>query len=83
SHIDAVPHGGKYDGALGVIGAIECVQVLNEHGLTTRHPLEVIVFTDEEGGLVGSRAMIGELTDEALDVTSHSGKSIRDGIRFI
>ncbi|UCC49728.1 MAG: Zn-dependent hydrolase [Gemmatimonadota bacterium] len=83
SHIDAVPHGGKYDGALGVIAAIECAQVLHEHEVATRHPLEVIVFSDEEGGLVGSRAIIGTLTPEALDVVSHSGKSVRDGIRFI
>jgi N-carbamoyl-L-amino-acid hydrolase len=83
SHIDAVPHGGNYDGDVGVIGAIECAQVLHENEISTRHPLEVIVFSDEEGGLVGSRAIIGELPPEALDVISHSGKSIRDGIRFI
>lgn len=83
SHIDSVPNGGKYDGALGVIGAIECVQVLDENGIVTRHPLEVVVFTDEEGGLVGSRAMIGELTPEALEVVSHSGKKVRDGISAV
>lgn len=80
SHIDSVPSGGKYDGALGVIGAIECIQVLDENGIVTRHPLEVVVFTDEEGGLIGSRAMIGELTPEALEVVSHSGKKVREGI---
>ncbi len=83
SHIDAVPHGGNYDGDVGVIGAIECAQVLHENDVVTRHPLKVIVFSDEEGGLVGSRAMVGELRPEALDVISHSGKTIRDGIRFI
>ncbi len=83
SHIDSVPHGGNYDGNVGVIAAIECVQVLHEQGITTRHPLEVIVFSDEEGGLVGSRALIGELSEEALDVVSHSGKTIREGIRFL
>ncbi len=83
SHIDSVPHGGNYDGDVGVIGAIECAQVLHEHGVTTRHPLEVIVFTDEEGGLVGSRALIGELGPEALDIVSHSGKTIRSGIEAI
>ncbi|NIO11188.1 MAG: M20/M25/M40 family metallo-hydrolase, partial [Deltaproteobacteria bacterium] len=62
SHTDSVPNGGKYDGALGVISAIECAQVLKENGIVTRHPLEVVVFVDEEGGLVGSRAMIGTLT---------------------
>ncbi|MFQ5825149.1 MAG: Zn-dependent hydrolase [bacterium] len=83
SHIDSVPDGGNYDGDVGVIGAIECVQVLYENDFVTRHPLEVIVFSDEEGGLVGSRTMIGDLTPEALEVVSHSGKTIREGIRKI
>jgi N-carbamoyl-L-amino-acid hydrolase len=80
SHTDTVPHGGKFDGAVGVLGAIECAQVLSENSIKTRHPLEVIVFTDEEGGLIGSKAIIGTLTPEALDVTSHSGKTVREGI---
>jgi N-carbamoyl-L-amino-acid hydrolase len=83
SHIDSVPRGGNYDGDVGVIGAIECVQLLHEAGVATRHPLEVVVFSDEEGGLVGSRAMAGKLTPAALDVRSHSGKTVRDGIRAI
>jgi N-carbamoyl-L-amino-acid hydrolase len=83
SHTDTVPHGGKFDGATGVLGAIECVQVLEENSVETRHPLEVIVFTDEEGGLIGSKAIIGTLTSEALEVTSHSGKTVREGILAI
>lgn len=83
SHIDSVPKGGNYDGDVGVIGAIECVQVLKENNFLTEHPLEVVVFCDEEGGLAGSRAMIGDLTPEALSLTSHSGKTIRDGIAAI
>jgi N-carbamoyl-L-amino-acid hydrolase len=80
SHTDTVPHGGKFDGAAGVLSAIECVQVLEENAVDTRHPLEVVVFTDEEGGLIGSKAIIGTLTPEALEVTSHSGKTVREGI---
>lgn len=83
SHIDSVPNGGNYDGDVGVIGAIECAQVLSDSGIITRRPLEVVVFSDEEGGLAGSRAMIGALSPEALAVVSHSGKTIRDGIRAI
>lgn len=83
SHIDSVPGGGNYDGDVGVITAIECAQVLNESGVVTRHPLQVVVFVDEEGGLVGSRAMIGDLSPEALDAVSHSGKTIREGIEFL
>lgn len=83
SHIDSVPHGGNYDGDVGVIAALECIEVLNENKHTTEHPLEVVVFSDEEGGLAGSRAMAGELTAAALDLKSHSGKTIREGIRAI
>lgn len=81
SHIDSVPGGGNYDGDVGVIGAIETIELLNDRGITTRHPLEVVVFADEEGGLTGSRAMVGKLSDRALEVMSHSGLTIRDGIR--
>jgi len=59
SHIDSVPQGGNYDGDVGVLGAIEVAQLLREHGIATRHPFEFVVFTDEEGGVVGSEAMAG------------------------
>ncbi len=80
SHIDSVPHGGNYDWDVGSLGAIEVAQVLHENGITTRHPLEVVVFTDEEGGLIGSRAWIGALTEDTLEIVSHSGKTIREGL---
>jgi len=83
SHSDTVPEGGKYDGALGVLAAIECVQVLEENGFETRHPVEVVVFANEEGGLIGSRGMIGKMTPEALTVVSHSGKTVGEGIAFL
>jgi N-carbamoyl-L-amino-acid hydrolase len=83
SHTDSVPNGGVYDGAIGVLSAIECAQVLNELEITTLHPIEVVVFTDEEGGLVGSKAMIGALSTEALHERSHSGRTIFDGIAFL
>jgi len=83
SHSDTVPEGGKYDGALGVLAAIECVQVLEENDIVTRHPVEVVVFANEEGGLIGSRGMIGKMTPEALAVVSHSGKTVGEGIVFL
>ena len=83
SHIDSVPGGGNYDGDVGVIGAIEVVQLMHDNDIRTRHPLEVVNFTDEEGGLVGSRAMIGEIGDTTLGVVSHSGLTIGDGIRAV
>src|ERR1041385_8253888 len=83
SHIDSVPHGGNYDGDVGVLGALECIEILNQQNFLTAHPLEVIVFSDEEGGLTGSHAAVGELSQEALQIKSHSGKTIGEGIRFI
>jgi N-carbamoyl-L-amino-acid hydrolase len=83
SHIDSVPEGGNYDGDVGSLGAIEVAQTLAEGGVVTRHPLEVIIFQNEEGGLIGSRALSGDLTGRELDLVSRSGKTIRDGIRFI
>lgn len=83
SHIDSVPDGGNYDGDIGSLGAIECAQTLNEGRVSTRHPLEVVVFSNEEGGLVGSKAMVGELGPVELAVTSRSGMIIRDGIRYL
>ena len=83
SHIDSVPHGGNYDGDVGVLGALECIEILNERNYITSHPLEVVVFSDEEGGLTGSHAVAGELSPEALQLKSHSGKTIGEGIRFI
>ncbi|MEJ7809294.1 MAG: M20 family metallo-hydrolase [Gemmatimonadaceae bacterium] len=83
SHTDSVPEGGNYDGPVGSFGAIEVAQTLAESKMVTRHPLEVVIFQNEEGGLVGSRAMSGELTERDLDLVSRSGKTIRDGIAFI
>jgi len=83
SHTDSVPRGGNYDGDVGVLGAIEVVLLLDQQGIRLRHPLEIVDFTDEEGGLVGSLAMTGRLKPAALDVVSSSGKTIRDGIRAV
>jgi N-carbamoyl-L-amino-acid hydrolase len=83
SHIDSVPQGGNYDGDVGVLGAIEVAQLLHAHGIATRHPFEFVVFTDEEGGTVGSQAMAGHLSAGALDIVSHSGLPVRDGIRKV
>ncbi|MGQ0384144.1 MAG: Zn-dependent hydrolase [Gammaproteobacteria bacterium] len=83
SHIDSVPQGGNYDGDVGVLGAIEVAQLLRDHGIVTRHPIEFVVFTDEEGGTIGSQAMAGRVAPGALDLVSHSGLTIRDGLRAV
>ncbi|HEY0303440.1 MAG TPA: hydantoinase/carbamoylase family amidase, partial [Longimicrobiales bacterium] len=83
SHIDSVPEGGNYDGTVGSLGAIEVARTLNEQRVSLRHPLEVIVFANEEGGKTGSRAISGELSPKDLELTTASKKTIRDGTRFI
>lgn len=83
SHIDSVPEGGNYDGDVGSMGAIEVAQTLSERSIVTRHPIEVIIFQNEEGGVVGSRALSGELKDADLSLVSRSGKTIREGINYL
>ena len=83
SHIDSVPDGGNYDGDVGVLSSIEVARTLKERGQTTRHPLEVIIFQNEEGGTIGSRAFVGHLPDKDLDQVASSGKTLRDGIKFL
>ncbi len=83
SHVDSVPQGGNYDGIVGSLGAIEVAQALNESHVTLLHPLEVLIFQNEEGGLKGSRAISGELREEELNQTTRSGKTLREGIAFI
>ncbi|MFY9556717.1 MAG: Zn-dependent hydrolase, partial [Blastocatellia bacterium] len=83
SHIDSVPEGGNYDGDVGSLSAIEVAQTLAENKVTTRHPLEVMIFANEEGGTIGSHAISGELTEKQLNLITNSGKTIRDGIKFI
>lgn len=83
SHIDSVPMGGNYDGDVGVIGALECIDMLNQMDVQTNHPLEVVIFSDEEGGLTGSQVMTGILKADDLDRISNSGKTVRQGIKDI
>ena len=49
SHLDTQPTGGRYDGVLGVLGALEVVRTLNDLGIRTKHPIEVVNWTNEEG----------------------------------
>jgi ureidoglycolate amidohydrolase len=77
SHIDTVINGGKFDGMLGVVGALEAIRVIKESGVPFKRNIQVVVFTSEEPtrfgvGCIGSRAMTGELT---LDIA----RSIKDG----
>jgi N-carbamoyl-L-amino-acid hydrolase len=82
SHLDSQPTGGKFDGALGVLAALEVVRTLNDHGVRTRAPLEVVNWTNEEGcrfapAMIASGVFAGVFDLEyGLSRTDHSGRTI-------
>ena len=81
SHTDTVPSGGQYDGALGVIAAIEVVHAVADAGRRLRHPIEVMVFTNEEGTgfhrwLMGSRAVAGLWEPEDFAAVGDDGVTL-------
>jgi allantoate deiminase len=82
SHLDSVPLGGRYDGALGVVAALEAVASLMERPERT---IAVVAFRDEEGwrfghGFLGSRAVSGGVDAAALDRRDRAGVSVRDAL---
>lgn len=83
SHIDSVLGGGNYDGQAGVVTALEAMRLLNAAEIETRSDFYIIIFSNEEGGLIGSLALTGHLQPGALDVKSDSGLTIGEGIRAI
>jgi beta-ureidopropionase / N-carbamoyl-L-amino-acid hydrolase len=83
SHIDTVPCGGKFDGNLGVLAGIEVARTLQENGVTLNHPLEVIVFADEEDTMIGSRAMAGTASLNAADYHRKDGRPIDECVNQV
>jgi N-carbamoyl-L-amino-acid hydrolase len=83
SHIDSVPEGGNYDGDVGSLAAIDIAKTFTERGIHTRHPLDIVIWANEEGGLYGSRAVSGQLIRAELANKAWSGKTIEEGIAFI
>jgi N-carbamoyl-L-amino-acid hydrolase len=80
SHIDCVPNGGHYDGQVGTLGAIEVIETLVQKNYITKHPLQLITFSNEESGVFGSRSLAGALTPASLEVMTKSGYSNAEGI---
>ena len=83
SHIDSVPEGGSFDGNVGSLSAIEVAQTIWDNNYTLNHPLVVVIFQNEEGGLFGSKIMTTGLTDSELRLKSSSGFTIKEGIERI
>ena len=64
SHIDTVPCGGHYDGTYGVLAGLEVVRTLKENQIKLDRSIEVMVFTDEEGSMIGSKAISGRVVSD-------------------
>ena len=80
SHLDTVPNGGRYDGAIGVLIALECLRRIRESGIKPKYHLEAINFTDEEGtwhSLFGSNAVIGNLSADDLNDSLQANGAFR------
>jgi beta-ureidopropionase / N-carbamoyl-L-amino-acid hydrolase len=82
SHTDSVPSGGNFDGDVGSLSAIEVIQTLQDAGVRTRHPLEVCIWSNEEGGTVGSHSVAGDLDPKTLDL-QFNGILMRSGLAKI
>lgn len=86
SHADSVPHGGNYDGAVGVVGAVEVVRALNDADVVTDRDLKVVVFSAEEGArfgapCLGSKAAVGLLSGQDVhELRDRDGTSLHDAL---
>jgi hydantoinase/carbamoylase family amidase len=84
SHLDTVIQGGKYDGAIGVVAALEVVRSLNDKGIVTEHTIEIICFACEESSrfgvsTIGSKVMVGDLKKESVaELKDKNGISMRE-----
>ncbi|MCB2103031.1 MAG: M20 family metallo-hydrolase [Rhodobacterales bacterium] len=86
SHLDTQPHGGRFDGAYGVVAALEAVRAMRKAGLTPRRPVDVVAWTNEEGsrfppGTMGSMVFTG-LTDlaHAAAIVDRDGVALGDAL---
>ncbi|MEO7650375.1 MAG: M20/M25/M40 family metallo-hydrolase, partial [Bryobacteraceae bacterium] len=82
SHIDAIPHAGRYDGTVGVLGALEAIRALQRTGYHPRRSIELLLFTSEEPtrfgiGCLGSRLLTASITaDAARQLVDNEGRSL-------
>ncbi len=87
SHLDTQPSGGKYDGVYGVLAGLEVIEALNDAGVETRHPLEVAVWTNEEGcrfdtAMMGSAVWAGAMSLEAAyALADHAGATVEEELQ--
>jgi N-carbamoyl-L-amino-acid hydrolase len=84
SHLDTVPNGGAFDGAVGAVAALECVRRIAEEGISLRRPVRAVVFADEEGNyshLLGSSALVrGFAAEQVNAMVGRDGDRLVDAI---
>lgn len=89
SHVDSVPTGGKYDGQLGVLCALEAIRTLDEQRVRTRHPVTLVIFTNEEGArfqpaMIASGVMAGKIAlEDAYNARDKDGLRLVDELERI
>jgi len=82
SHLDTQPTGGRYDGVLGVLGALEAVRSMNDLGIRTRHPVVVTNWTNEEGARFAPAMLASGVFAGVIDLDYAYGRADLDGKRF-
>ncbi|MCZ0953635.1 MAG: Zn-dependent hydrolase [Rhodospirillaceae bacterium] len=89
SHLDTQPHGGRFDGVYGVLAGLEVIRTLNDHGVETHAPVEVVVWTNEEGArmsppLLGSQVFVGRVPiEEAHNIRTTDGTRVLADLKAI
>jgi N-carbamoyl-L-amino-acid hydrolase len=89
SHLDTQPSGGRFDGIYGVLAGLEVIEALNDAGVTTRHPLEAVVWTNEEGcrfdtAMMGSAVWTGAMAlKDAYALADRQGATVEEELRRI
>ena len=83
SHLDTVPTGGCFDGALGVLAGLEVARALGDADLQLRHPFELVAFADEESTMVGCKGMAGTASDDPAAYATSNGEPIADNLELI
>ncbi len=87
SHLDTQPTGGRFDGILGVLAGLEVIDTLNDADIQTDHPIEVVVWTNEEGvrfdaAMMGSAVWSGAMPlEEARALVDRAGRSVGDELQ--
>ena len=83
SHLDSVPTGGRYDGQLGVLCALEAIRALDDHGVRTRHPVTLVVFTNEEGARFQPAELASGVLAGRIPLEDAYNARDKDGVRLV